>query len=520
MPRFLLSLLVSLLAVLAAPAPASAHAKLVSADPVDGSTLQDSPSTIVLTFNETVRPLRSSYSLRSSLGDVEASPRAIGSTLELTPDEKLSDGSWVLVWEVESADGHPVSGVLRFSVGSPSSTPPPPTSSAPQVQDRVLEFSTWVSVAAAFAGILLLRRRLLYAAAASASFFAALRLVDFWERSGPASLNLGEFRAAALMGLAAPLGALFFSLRPRLAWVSALVIAACFAAQGFFAGHHRLFEPTWLMLLVHPLHLAAALLWSGALLAIWLNPSDRIMVMRSSKVSTLAVALLVPSVSVLAFLMLLPADSWGRWEWTISLKTAATVGALFLGFLNHRSLRSAEHSDRQQTQVRLRVLVELVLLLIVAVASASIATATPNSRPDQVPAPTPSTTLPANSPSTLLLQFDDGSVGRLELDSLAPSQRVSMMLFVDSSEGSPLLPESASWEMSMPAEELSGLAGEFMPMGDHLHGFLEIPLPGSYQLKVSVVIDPFTTVSAIATLDVPSSPEPKLGEDPSTSLNN
>jgi len=482
------------------PTPVSAHAKLVSSNPAAGEVLSTAPRSILLEFNESVRPLRDVFELRSVSSTLRLTARSSGSRIELEPSAPITEGSWVLVWEVESADGHPVADLLRFTVGTPTDAFPVPAAGVdPLWQDRLIELSAWLSAVATLAGLLLANSRMVYGFSAALGFFAALRLVDFAERSGSASFRLGEFRSTGMLLLAGVVVPVFWRLRPSLRHVVPLLLLGFFAAQGFFAGHHRLFEPGWLMLLAHPLHLAAALLWSSALLAIYLSPGDAALLSRASRLATWSVFALLPATLLLVFTMLAPSERFGRWEWTILLKAVLTCVALLLGALNHRRLRVYGPTDSSRP-IRVRVLAELVLLFTVAVASASIATATPSAR-------TESAALDASRPSapglTLDLVFDDGSTGRLVFDALLPGDRVSAMLFVSDPDGAPLLVQSGEWELASPDLELSGLSGGLMPMGDHLHAFFTFPDAGVFNAKIIVQVDEFTSLSAVASFTVP-----------------
>jgi len=115
------ALLVVVLAGLAQPSPAFAHAALVGSQPPDGATLADPPATLKLTFNEPVSPLV--VRLIGPTGEaVTPAVRAENGTLTITPPT-LRRGTHVLSWRVISADGHPVGGAVLFSVGVPSASP-------------------------------------------------------------------------------------------------------------------------------------------------------------------------------------------------------------------------------------------------------------------------------------------------------------------------------------------------------------------------------------------------------------
>jgi copper transport protein len=114
-------LLAVLLAGLAQPPPAFAHASLVGSEPPDGATLTDPPATLKLIFNEPVSPLV--VRLMGPAGEaVTPAVRAENGTLTIAPPP-LRRGTHVLSWRVISADGHPVGGAVLFSIGAPSAGP-------------------------------------------------------------------------------------------------------------------------------------------------------------------------------------------------------------------------------------------------------------------------------------------------------------------------------------------------------------------------------------------------------------
>jgi copper transport protein len=114
-------LLAVLLACLAQPSPAWAHASLVGSEPSDGTTLTDPPAALKLMFNEPVSPLV--VRLIGPTGEaVMPAVRAENSTLTIVPPP-LRRGTHVLSWRVISADGHPVGGAVMFSMGAPSAGP-------------------------------------------------------------------------------------------------------------------------------------------------------------------------------------------------------------------------------------------------------------------------------------------------------------------------------------------------------------------------------------------------------------
>lgn len=143
--------LVLLVAILAAPALALAHAALVGTDPADGTMLAESPARLSLTFSEPVSPLV--LTLIKPDGQTEALTafRLRDQTVEIDTPGKLGKGTHILSWRVVSADGHPVGGSLLFSVGTVSASPAP----AAVDVDRTLRAAIWIARVLLYAGLFL-----------------------------------------------------------------------------------------------------------------------------------------------------------------------------------------------------------------------------------------------------------------------------------------------------------------------------------------------------------------------------
>ncbi|MEW2396639.1 copper resistance protein CopC [Streptomyces sp. NPDC046862] len=108
---------------------ASAHAALRDSDPRDGVVLKSAPRQVTLSFTESVSLLDDSI----RVVDPDNRPVETGEpgragkssdTVRVTLPADLGDGTYTIAWRVVSADSHPVSGALLFSVGEPSATKP------------------------------------------------------------------------------------------------------------------------------------------------------------------------------------------------------------------------------------------------------------------------------------------------------------------------------------------------------------------------------------------------------------
>ncbi len=97
---------------------ALAHSELDRSDPSNGATIAEGRSTLTLWFTEPVAPDTSAFDLRLLDGSVLPLDvvEADGPFVQLE-SEPLPKGSYVLDWEVLSADGHKASGSVVFGVG-------------------------------------------------------------------------------------------------------------------------------------------------------------------------------------------------------------------------------------------------------------------------------------------------------------------------------------------------------------------------------------------------------------------
>ncbi|WP_420707654.1 copper resistance CopC/CopD family protein [Streptomyces sp. NRRL S-1022] len=114
--------------LLGTAAPASAHAVLRSTDPGDGSVLRTAPRHVTLTFTESVGLLADSFRIydpgnhRIRTGPAEHAPDR-SDTARVSLPARLATGTYTVAWRVVSADSHPVSGALTFSVGKRTAAP-------------------------------------------------------------------------------------------------------------------------------------------------------------------------------------------------------------------------------------------------------------------------------------------------------------------------------------------------------------------------------------------------------------
>jgi copper resistance protein C len=117
-----------------AVAPAAAHTDLASSTPADGQVLTDAPDTVSLTFTEPVQAEFAQVAVTDGAGStVNAGEPTVDGPLVQQPISVTADGTYTVAYRIVSADGHPVSGQLRFaySGGASASSAPSTTAAAP-----------------------------------------------------------------------------------------------------------------------------------------------------------------------------------------------------------------------------------------------------------------------------------------------------------------------------------------------------------------------------------------------------
>jgi len=113
-------LLVLVVAALLGPtAPASAHDRVLSTSPGDGSHLDVGPSTIEVLFNNDLLLLGDAVSVTAPDGTRVAMPpsEVAGPLLRARPPRLEIPGTYVVLYRAVSSDGHPVTGRFTFTVG-------------------------------------------------------------------------------------------------------------------------------------------------------------------------------------------------------------------------------------------------------------------------------------------------------------------------------------------------------------------------------------------------------------------
>jgi methionine-rich copper-binding protein CopC len=128
-PRIAAVLLALAATLLAAPAPAWAHSRLLSTTPADAATVTAPVSEITLTFNESIHQRFSVVAVLGPGGAYgDGSLRVVDATVHQAV-RPLKSGSYHVTWRVVSGDDHPIEGEFTFQVALPAELEPASESS-------------------------------------------------------------------------------------------------------------------------------------------------------------------------------------------------------------------------------------------------------------------------------------------------------------------------------------------------------------------------------------------------------
>lgn len=112
-------MLLAAVAVLAMPSAASAHDELLASTPAAGEKLEAAPTSITLTFSANVLDVGAAIVVADEHGrDWTAGESTIEEGSVTVPVEAgMPEAGYEVRWRVVSSDGHPISGLIPFTVG-------------------------------------------------------------------------------------------------------------------------------------------------------------------------------------------------------------------------------------------------------------------------------------------------------------------------------------------------------------------------------------------------------------------
>ena len=373
------ALAIAVLAALALPASAFAHASLRKESPGFRQRLAASPRQVVLQFDQTVDALPKAIVVLTLKGrNVAGAPRAVQSARELVaPLPRLPKGPYTVRWQALSNDGHIVSGVYTFGVRVPA---PPVTDAVgaqgPTRTEDVVRWLYFLSLALVVGGLgfqlLVVRgplparaqRRFFWVAGIGAVGVLQVGIVSFLLRGEDmlqvpfgrflygdlsplaSGTRFGEAFIAMTLGFALVTAFLYLSWLTdvrALLWV-AFALGLLFASGLSLSGHSAADAGhSWLSELADWVHLTAAMLWVGGLvqllLVIWPGAPElrRTAFLRFSRLATVLVACLLIAGTYLSVLRFPNVhDLWTTgYGHVLLLKLSLVALALLWGAAHH-----------------------------------------------------------------------------------------------------------------------------------------------------------------------------------------
>jgi len=108
---------------------AAAHDQLLSSTPAEGSALAASPREVTLEYSDSVLTVGAIVLVvdENETNWVSGEPVIDGWTVSAQLRDELPDGAYEIRWRVVSVDGHPISGLVPFTVGDATPAPRVPS---------------------------------------------------------------------------------------------------------------------------------------------------------------------------------------------------------------------------------------------------------------------------------------------------------------------------------------------------------------------------------------------------------
>jgi copper transport protein len=354
-------LVLALLLSLAAPAVAQAHAVLLASSPHAGEILGTTPGVVTLRFSEPLEPRSSTVTVSDPAGASFAGT-ASGTRLVVPVTTNLP-GSYVVKWRSVSAeDGHTTTGSFKFSVQSGGGAGPQTSNGG--VGDPGLAVLRWIEYLALLLAIGTITIRRLgrrdppteWVHASPSKVVTVLLIAGLSVALGDAFVSAGSASAHSMVTylmsgrpgisrlavVAAAAGALVAARWGHRLWPWLLAAVVALASSG----HAAAANPAWWGIAVDAVHLLAAGVWAGGIMALamlrppggWRGEEARRLLDRFSPAAITAFGLTVifgfiQGVQDVGHLSAIFSSTYGR---TLGLKVVAVAAMVPLSVLAWR----------------------------------------------------------------------------------------------------------------------------------------------------------------------------------------
>lgn len=542
--RTLAVLLLGGLLTLTGAQAASAHAELLSTTPENGAVLDEAPAEAVLTFNESVQLIDGSIRLFPGDEDPLTLDAHVSNTSVIAAlPADLADGAYALSYRVVSADGHPISGAITFTIGDTpqavATTPVVETATPPSTQFAVsvltaLQYLTLLI----FAGLILFERLVLrsntppdrrsrnilrltgiVAAAASLLLIPASALNVAGESLAavvsPSAWWPGVFWApvvAAIIVCVGLTGAAVLWTRQqdrRGTRLLAALLPLLALAAPVLVGHTQLMEPRALIIAADLGHLLAGSFWTGGVLGLLLflaatrattvreaSTAPALaakVVQKFSRLAIWSVVILAVSGTVMGFLIVgsfdaLITTSYGL---TLLLKIGIVIPVIAIAVYNRTRLLpriTSRPTARMQWQTLTRTLSYEAALLIAVLLLTGFLT---NLSPTHEHHDTSSASTAATAQTVTIDADAQGLALRGELEpALTGENEITFTLEYD---GESVAPDEVTLRTTQAEHDLGPFetTAELDPATGEYSAELNMPVAGEWELQVLARVSTF-----------------------------
>ena len=302
-PRIVVPPIVVALLLVLTPATVKAHTQLLATTPENGSIVSAPPESVEFQFNEPVEPVPEGFVLLDPEGtqsDVTVVPQRDRVQVQL-PDA-MGQGTFVLAMRVISADGHPISGAVTFSIGVESAVN---DEALAHQEDQTVERLSSIARGTTYLGLLVAAGLMLFQlvvlpsaptpprSIVQVATTAALLAILSGAAGLPLSVarqqgqNLGDLEsvdnwfeaidthearafAALFLSLLVALTLIWFggdSKGERYLLMGAVIVALI---SPTLSGHTNTYEPRWVLRVSNSLHTITGAFWIGGLIGLML----------------------------------------------------------------------------------------------------------------------------------------------------------------------------------------------------------------------------------------------------------
>lgn len=519
-------MVIALCGILMQAAVAFAHASLNTSEPQDGAVVGTAPSVYVLTFSEPVSPL----SLKLVRPDGTAIPLTRfdlkDRVVEIAAPSDLGNGTHVLSWRVTSADGHSIGGSVVFSVGAASTAPLVTGDKVDWVVRAGLLLSKLALYVGLFVGVggVFSRHWLLFgsrsgcnvvAAALGTGLLGALAAVGFqgldalgvsvtqivepivWSTAMATSFGGTAIAAFCAFGVAA----IALRAKGRYARLSSLTAVIASSVALSLSGHASTAEPEWLMRSAVFLHAATISLWVGALapLGLALRREDPMALQALGRFSAFipyVLVVLIVAGFVLALVQVekpqaLVETAYGQ---VFMVKLALLTGLFLLALVNRWRLTEPVIAGGRASAKRLvRSIAAETLIVFLIFGAVSCWRLTPPPRALFAQAAQPASVHIHTDRTMALVEVLPGRAGGVDVSiNLATGQLA------------PLAAKEVTLILSRPDAGIEPFkrAAARRDNAEWRIEHMNIPLPGTWQVRVDILISDFEKVTLSDQIDI------------------